>query len=414
MIKFSDFSKLWVGETISMLGSQISTLAIPLTAVVFLNASPKEMGIMQAMATLPFFLFSLFIGVLVDNRKRRPILIMSNIASLVLLASVPLLYWLDTLTISILVIVQFFIASMAVIFELTYLSYLPTLIDKDKITECNSKLEGSRAVAQIAGPSAGGLLVQIFSAPFAIIIDSLSYLFSVIFLMQIDKKEEAPQKPNKVKVFRQIGEGIITLVRNPILRSLSVSTALLNFFGSAFSSLYVIYVIKNLSINSSSLGIIVGIGSIGALVGATIATKLNKIIGIGNTIILASLISGLGVILVPAITTTNFLILVSILVLSQICIGLGGTVYFISQVSLRQAVTPNHLMGRVNASNRFISRGLMPVGALLGGIIGEVVGVKYTLILISIGAFSPAIWTLFTPVKKLKDISELNSENQVS
>ncbi|OPD56276.1 MFS transporter [Bacillus anthracis] len=406
MIRNNNFSKLWIGETVSMLGSQISTLAIPLTAVLFLNASAKEMGIMQMMATLPFFMFSLFIGVLVDNMKRKPLLILANIGSFLLLASIPLLYWSSLLTITILFMIQFLIACMTVLFELTYLSYLPTLVERENITECNSKLEGSRAVSQIAGPSIGGVLVQFFSAPFAIILDAFSYIISTIFLLLIDKKEEQSQKKEKVRVFFQIKEGLIILVKNPILCSLSISTALLNFFGSAFSSLYVIYTVKSLSLNASLLGIIIGIGSIGALLGASIATKLNKILGLGNTIIVSCLISGFGVMLVP-LTSTNIMITVPILILSQLLIGLGGTMYFISQVSLRQATTPDHLMGRVNASNRFISRGFMPIGALLGGVLGGIIGVKLTLILVSIGALSPAVWTMFTPVRTIKDLSEL-------
>lgn len=409
--KITNFNKLWIGETISLLGSQITILAIPLTALIYLDASPTAMGLLQAMSSLPFFLFALFIGVLVDNRRRKPILMSSNMISCILLMLIPILFWLDILSIPLLLILQFLLATMTVVFELTYLSYLPSLINKEEITSSNSKLEGSRAIAQVTGPSMGGLLIQLITAPFAIMVNILTYFISVLFLASITKKEDPPQRTHDVNIFRQIAEGLLTLIKNEILRSLSISTALLNFFGSAFSALYLIYVVKNLSINPTTLGTILGIGSIGALLGAGFANRINNKLGIGYTIIISTLISGFGVMLIPLISTDNLFITFPALVFSQVCIGFGGTVYFISQVSLRQAITPNHLLGRVNASNRFISRGLMPLGAFLGGLAGELLSVKTALIIISLGAFSPAIWTLLTPVKNIKKLSDINDNS---
>lgn len=242
--KFNDFSKLWLGKSISMFGAQISTLAIPLTAVLVFHASPSEMGILQALNTLPFFIFSLFIGAVVDQYKKRPLLIMANLGSILFLCTIPLFFWLELLTMSIVYIVTFLVATMAVIFELAYLSYLPSLVNKNELSSGNSKLEGSRAVAQMAGPSVAGILIQLVSAPLAILFNALTYIVSIVSLSFIKKNEAPPIKKQKQNIFLQIKQGLEALLKHPILRALSSSTALLNFFGSAFAALYLIYVVK--------------------------------------------------------------------------------------------------------------------------------------------------------------------------
>lgn len=396
----NDFNKLWFGETISMFGAQLTTLAIPLVAVILLNASPMEMGLLTAFSTLPFFLFSLFIGIIVDNNKRKPLLIIANIGSMIFLTNIAIFYWFDLLTIYILCIIQFLLASMAVLFELTYLSYVPSLVEKENLSGSNSKLEGSRAVAQMGGPGLGGILIQVFSAPVAIIIDVFSYLISTISLFAIRTEEDVVKSNGKIKIFSQIKEGLLVLIKHKILMSISSATALLNFFGSAFAALYVIYVVENLLISPTLLGIILGLGSVGALIGAFIATVITKKMGIGKSILIGSLFSGLGVIIVPLAPDT-LLVSTPLLILAQLFIGLGGTIYFISQVTLRQTITPTNLLGRVNASNRFITRGFMPLGAILGGALASVLNIKIALLIISLGAFTPALFIGLSPIIKI-------------
>lgn len=411
--KFNDFSKLWLGESISMFGAQISTLAIPLTAVLVFHASPSEMGILQALNTLPFFIFSLFIGAVVDQYKKRPLLIMANLGSILFLCTIPLFFWLELLTMSIVYIVTFLVATMAVIFELAYLSYLPSLVNKNELSSGNSKLEGSRAVAQMAGPSVAGILIQLVSAPLAILFNALTYIVSIVSLSFIKKNEASPIKKQKQNIFLQIKQGLEALLKHPILRALSSSTALLNFFGSAFAALYLIYVVNTLAIGPSLIGLIVGLGSLGALLGAFTATKLNNNLGLGSTLLLATLSSALGMLCVPLAPSSSTLFTIPILMLSQLLIAFGGTVYFISQVSLRQSITPSHLLGRVNASNRFISRGCMPLGGVMGGILGGTIGLKFTLILMAFGAITPAIVIALSPVYRVKKIDDVQEAYKI-
>jgi MFS family permease len=401
----NDFNKLWFGETISMFGAQISMLAIPLLAVTLLDASPMEMGILIACGLFPFFLFSLFIGVIVDNNKRKPLLIIANIGSFTFLLMIVLLYWFGLLTMNILYILRFLLASMAVLFELTYLSYVPSLVGKGKLPTSNSKLEGSRAVAQMGGPGIGGILVEILSAPFALIIHTCSYVVSTISLLLIKKQEKIVKSKQDKHIFGQIKEGLSVLIKNKILLSITSNTALLNSLTSAFTAVYVLYVVEILSINSGMLGMIIGIGSIGALVGASITTVLAKKVGIGKSILIGCLCYCLGIIIIPFIPAIPYVSTV-FLIIAQFFSALGGTIYFISQVTLRQTITPNNLLGRVTASNRFISRSFAPFGALIGGALASFLSIKMTLFIIAVASLVPIIFLLFSPIMKVHSVQD--------
>jgi MFS family permease len=409
----NDFNKLWFGETVSMFGAQISMLAIPLLAVMLLEATPMEMGILTACGSFPFFLFSLFIGAIVDNHKRKPLLIIANIGSFTFLTMIVSLYWFSLLTMNTLYILQFLLASMAVLFELTYLSYVPSLVDKDKLSTSNSKLEGSRAVAQMGGPGIGGILVEILSAPFALITHACSYVVSTISLLLIKKEEQVVKSAQNKSVFGQIKEGLSVLVKNKVLLSITSTTALLNSLKSSFSAVYIIYVVEMLSINSSLLGIIVGIGSVGALIGASITTFLTKKVGIGKSILTGCLFYCLGIIIVPFIPATPYVSTV-FLIIAQFFTALGGTIYFISQVTLRQTITPNNLLGRVNASNRFISRSFAPFGALLGGALASFLSVKMALLIIAVASLIPIVFMLASPIMRIHSVEDATDKYKIN
>jgi len=405
-MKNNNFRLLWYGQTISLFGSQISMIAIPLTAVTILHANAFQMGVLQTLHSLPFFLFSLFVGVWLDRAKRKPFLLYTNLLSFVLLLAIPLLYFSDLLTIHHLYIIVFLTATAGMVFELAYLSYIPSIVTTNQLSLANSKLEASRSVSSIAGPSLAGGLIAMLSAPFAIVLDAISFLISAILIRFVKSNEEISTISNR-NIFQSIKEGLSIILNEPLFKAITFSTAVLNFCGSAFGAVYILYLVNFLEMSPPFLGFILGLGSAGALIGSFITNKLLNSFGIGKTLLVSCVLILVGSIITPIIPKTlGPSSIFTLLSLGQLLSSTGSTVYFITQVSLRQSITPNHLLGRVNSSNRFISRGFMPVGAFVGGALGNWISVKLVLLLFGLGFFFSVLILLISPVAKLKQIPE--------
>ncbi|MEX2462550.1 MAG: MFS transporter [Paenibacillaceae bacterium] len=403
--KHSNFLKLWFGQTISMLGSQVTYIALPLTAVLILNATPVQMGAFQAVSTAPFFILGLFAGAWIDRVDRLPLLVYTNIASVIILSFVPILAWFNLLSIWLLYIVAFLSAASTMTFQLAYQSFLPSIIKKENLPEGNSKLEGSRTVTQVLGPSMAGVLIQLITAPIAILVDIISFIISACFFSNIKVTESKPQIA-KQNIWLQIFEGLKVIISNPFLRSISFSTAILNFSRSAFEAVYLLFVVKTLSLNPAQIGMVYGFGSMGSLLGAVIANRIAKRFGIGASIVGSCVLIGIGFSLVSFASDSLFLS-IPLLILAQAFTGMGNTVYFINQVSLRQAITPNNLLGRVNASQIFISRSAMPLGGVLGGIIGSCFGLRFSIAITSIFSFLAVLLLISSPVRRVRILQDL-------
>jgi MFS family permease len=398
-----DFLKLWSGETISQFGSQITFLALPLTAVIALNATPAEMGFLTAIEFAPFLILSLFAGVWVDRLRRRPILISADIGRAILLGSIPLAYAFNWLSIYYLYVVALFIGVMTVFFDVAYQSYLPSLVERNQLVEGNGKLEISRSVAQIAGPGLAGILVQIITAPVAIAVDAVSFLFSGIFIAWIRKPEPVEAKSTQQKnIWKEIGEGLGVVFGSRYLRSIAGCTGTSNLFSNIIMAVFTIYVIRELKIEPGVLGLIFAIGSVGALIGAFTSGWIAQRLGVGSTIIVSSALFGVGMIFVPLAGGATWLV-VGMLTLGWFINSMSNPIYNITQVSLRQAITPHRLQGRMNASMRFLVWGTMPIGSIIGGYLGEIIGLHATLWVGTIGNFLSVLWVLFSPVRDLRE-----------
>ena len=398
-----NFLKLWAGQTISQFGSQITLLAIPLTAVLLLNATPVEMGILGAVEYAPFLFLSLFAGAWVDRMSRRPILIISDVGRALLLGSIPLAGWLGWLSISYLYVAAICVGILTVFFDVAYQSYLPSLIERDQLVEGNAKLEVSRSVAQVTGPSIAGVLVQVVTAPGAILFDALSFVTSGIAMSLINKPEPS-QNVHEVKknIWREIGEGLGVVFGSRYLRSIAGCTGTINFFFSVMWAVFTLFAVRELGLTPAELGIVFGTGSIGALVGALAASPIAKRLGVGATIVSSIAISAGGLFFAPFVSG-NTLGTVLLLILSQFILSFGIPVYDITQISLRQAITPLRVQGRVNASMRLLSRGAMPIGSLVGGTLGEVIGLRPTLLIAAAGGALAFLWVLLSPVRTLRE-----------
>jgi MFS family permease len=399
-----DFVKLWAGHTISRFGSEISQLAIPLTAALVLNASAFQMGLLGTFEFAPFLLLSLFAGVWVDRLRRKPILIVADIGRALLLGSIPLAAVLGVLRIEQLYVVGFCTGILTVLFDVADQSYLPALVSRGHLVEGNSKLEMSRSVAQIAGPGVGGALVQLVSAPIAILVDAVSFLASAVCLVTIRAREAAPVRHahGGGSIWAELREGLVVVLGNPLLRSIAGCTATTNLFGNGMMAVYVLYATRELGIGPALLGIILAAGGPGALLGALLAGRMANRFGLGATIIGASLVGGLANLLVPLASGPE-LAIAALLLLASFVGGISNPVYNINQVSLRQAITPDRLQGRMNASVRFIVWGTIPIGALIGGALGDAIGLRPTLALMATCSVLATLWILFSPVRRLKE-----------
>jgi MFS family permease len=404
-----DFLKLWSAETVSQFGTQISLLALPLAAIDVVHASAFEVAVLATAEYLPFLLVSLPAGVWVDRLRRRPILVAGDVARAGLLASVPIAYAFDALTIWQLYGVGFFVGIATVFFDVAYQSYLPSLVERNQLVDGNAKLEISRSAAQIGGPGLAGLLVDLLKAPTAILFDAFSFLGSALFLFRIRKAEPSPQAEGVRRRMRdELREGLAYVFKHPYLKSIAACTALFNFFGNFIWAVLLVYARRELNLSPLSIGIAFMLGNIGPLLAAFTANRIAIRFGIGPTIVGTAILGGPMFLLIPFAPPGNAAIV--ILAGAFIVGGFMGVVYNVTQVSLRQAITPERIQGRMNSVMRFIVWGVIPLGALVGGVLTTWIGLKETLIVGGIGTCLPFLPVLLSPVRGLREIPESAEE----
>ena len=401
----ADFNKLWLAQSTSLIGSQITVLALPLTGALLLDASPMEMGILGAAAFAPFLIFGLFAGVFVDRRQRRPILITADLGRAILLALVPLAAYLGVLRMELLYVVQFLLGTLTLFFDVAHEAYLPSLVAGDQLIEGNSKLEISRSFAFIGGPSLAGGLVQLLTAPVTIILNIFSFLVSAFLLLRIGKSEQASFHAKREGVWKEMAGGLKFLLGNRFLRAAAARNATSNMFDRVMQAVYVLYVTRELMIQPAVLGILFSAIGVGALVGALTAGRLARRLGLGPSLIAAAFIGGSASLLFPAAGEFSTLT-VPVLVAAHFFLGMSHPIFNINQISLRQAITPDALRGRVTASGRFLTWGPLPIGWLIGGALGEVLGLRLTLLVGASGVMLAALWVLISPLRTLKDVSD--------
>jgi predicted MFS family arabinose efflux permease len=397
-----DFLKLWAGQTVSVFGDQVGFLALPLTAVLVLHATPAEMGLLGAAERAPFLLIGLVAGVWIDRQRRRPILMGADLGRALLVGSIPAVALLARLGIGYLYCVAFAVGILTVLFDVAYQSYLPVLVARGQLVEGNSKLEVSNSVAQIAGPSVAGVLVQLLTPPLALIVDALSFLVSVVSLAYIRRPEPEPAHTSKQPGLREeLGEGMATVLKSPLLRAIAACTATANLFSNATFAVFVLYATRDLAIGPAALGLVLAALGPGSLVGALFAGRVARWLGLGPTIVGAILVSGFGWWLVPLASGPPEVAALT-LATGFFVVSLGGPLYNINQVSLRQAITPHRLLGRMNATMRFLVWGTMPIGSLLGGYLGTTIGLRPTLAITAVGSSLAFLWVFLSPVRALR------------
>lgn len=402
--RHTDFLKLWTGQTLSALGSTITNLALPLTAALILHASAFEMGLLSTAATVPNLLFGLVAGVWADRVRRRPIMIGADISRALLLLSIPAAALFHLLTMGQLYAVLFLAGACTTFFDVANVSYLPSLVGRGHVVSANSRLVASASVATAVGPGVAGGLIQLFTAPTAIIVDALSVAVSAVLVLTIRSTESALIADNRrAGVWGEIADGLRPLYVDPLLRSIAVSSMIYLLFNGILMAVYVLYAIRHLGIMPGLLGVIFGMGGMGAAVGAVLARPLVRRLGAGSVMIVANLVGGLCTLLIPLAdhpSSTAVLLLLAAQGGSQ----LMGAIFFIIQTSVRQVITPDNVRGRMNASYRFLTMGIIPIGSFLGGVLGGAIGLRATLVIAGVGLLLPTLWLFLSPVRAMHTV----------
>ncbi|MFL5658996.1 MAG: MFS transporter [Ktedonobacteraceae bacterium] len=395
-----DFVKLWLGRTVSNFGSGITGIALPLTAVLVLGATPIQMGILGALDGVSVLVIGLLAGIWVDRVRRRPLLIATDLGRAFILSTIPLAALLGVLRIGQLYVVAALAGMLTVLFNVANPAFLPSLIPQESLVEGNSKLGMSDSLAEIGGPAVAGPLVQLISAPFAILFDALSFLFSACCLGLIRTPESPPiAREQRESLWSDLVEGLRMVLKNPLLRALAGSAGIFSLFGNFIGALYALYVIRQLGAPPIFLGLLIATGGVSALVGALLAERVVRRFGLGRTVGLGLFMYGATGLLIP-LAGGSVALALSLLFLSQLLGDASVSIYLIAEVSLRQSIVPANVLGRANASMQLLSQGVAPLGALLAGILGGMIGFRLTIFIGVLGVILAGTWLLLSPVRK--------------
>lgn len=399
----SDFTKLWIGSTASYFASQISLLALPLTAVLALAASSVQVGYLSAVIQLPSLLISLFTGVVVDRVRRRNLLIGADLGRAAVLGLIPALYWLHELGLSWLYALGFLAGCGTVLFDVTSQAYLPRLVDREDLGAGNSMLSVSQSTAVIGGPAIGGGLVQWLTAPVAVSASSISYLLSVTNIWLIRHRErERVSGSSAAGALRQVTEGLGVVYRNELLRTMTLMATMFNFSNAAFEVVFVQYMPRTLKMHPGEIGLVLAAVGPGFLVGAVLARKLPGALGYGRTMFVSAVIADLVMPLI-ALTRGGGVLTAGILIVILFASTSFGVAINVTMQTIRQSVTPDSLQGRVAATSRFTAFGIIPLGALLGGALGALLGLRLTVLVTTLGMCLVLVPLSVSSLARLRD-----------
>jgi len=376
LYRHADFRRLWAAQTVSRFGSQVSQLALPLVAVLSLHSSAFRVSLLGAIEMLPFLLFALPAGAWVDRVARRPVLIGADVGRALTLGTLPLAAAVGHVTYVQLCVVGFVAGTLTVCFDVSYQSYLPALVDREHLVDANAKLELSNSGSQIAGPGLAGLLVQWLTAPYAIAADAVSFVWSALLVGRIEAREEVDPPLEQRNLAREILDGLRYLVTDARWRAMATFVAVFNLGTGITGPLILVFAVRRLGLSAGQLGLTFSLGNIGWLVGALVAHRVAILLRLGPALFTAALLGGLPFFLVPLATPH---VAIPLLVAAQAVTALSIVVFNINGISLYKTHVPPRMLGRMNASRRWIVWGIIPIGSVLGGALAAAIGLRTTL-----------------------------------
>jgi MFS family permease len=396
------FRRFFAGQFASLVGDQVSLIALPLVGVLVLHAGPAQMGYLTMAALLPNLLFSLHAGAWVDRHgRRRQVMLATDVGRAALLFSIPIAYGLDLLTIGQLYVVGFLEGTLSVFFYVSYNVLFVALVPRERYVEGQSLLNGSRALSFVGGPSLGGVLVQALSAPAALAADAVSFLVSAFSLCRISPVEP----PTETAEHGHLRAGASYIRHSPVIRASLLATATINFFNFVFFALVILYANQYLHIQPGALGVVIAVASIGAVIGSVVTGRIGKRIGIGPAFALGCLLFPAPLVLVPLAGGPHWLVIGCVTV-AEFCSGFGVMILDISGGAIKAAVVPDRLRARVSGAYMLVNYGVRPLGALAGGLLGAEIGVRNTLWIATVGAIAGVLWLLPSPIMSMRELPE--------
>jgi MFS family permease len=396
------FRRFFAGQFVSLVGDQISLIALPLVGVLVLHAGPAQMGYLTTAALVPNLIFSLHAGAWVDRRgRRRQVMLAADIGRAAALLSIPVAYGLDLLTIGQLYVVGFLEGTLSVFFYVAYNALFVALVPRERFVEGQSLLNGSRALSFIGGPSLGGVLVQALSAPVAVLADAVSFLVSAFSLTRISPEEP----PTETAEHGHLRAGASFIRHSPVMRASLLGTATINFFNFVFFALVILYANRYLHIQPGALGAAIAVASIGAVIGSIVTGRIGRRIGIGPAFVLGCFVFPAPLVLIPLARGPHWLV-VGCVVVAEFGSGFGVMLLDITGGAIKAAVVPDRLRSRVSGAYMLVNYGVRPLGALAGGLLGAEIGVRSTLWIATVGAIAGVFWLLPSPLMQMRELPE--------
>lgn len=402
-----DFTRLWLAQAISAFGARITREGLPIAAALSLGASPAQVGLLAAVANGPALLVALAAGGRVDRGKRRGLMMAADLVRAAMLASLPIAALLHALTLPHLYLAAAVVGAASVLFEIADHAFLPTLVERDDLMEANASLSATESVAEIGGPALAGVLFQLLTAPLAIAVNAATYLASALSLAMIRSREHEPEAAAgpAPRWTDDIALGFAALWRNLLTRPVFLITALHGFFGGAFAALYILFCVRVVQLSPAQMGLTIACGGVGALAGALLAGRITQLLGIGRALLLALSMVALSVLLIP-LAPANPSGGMAVLMTGQVLGDAFGVAIMILSASLTQSLLPSALLGRAGAALKATGGGLAVAGALLGGLAGEIVGVRGALWLGVAGFLATPLVVLASPLVRLREMPE--------
>jgi MFS family permease len=396
------FRRFFTGQAISLVGDQITLIALPLVGVLVLHAGAAQMGFLMTAELLPNLLFALHAGAWIDRRgRRRQVMIVADLGRAAALASIPIAYAFDALTLTQLYVAGFVSGTLSVLFYVSYSTLFVSLVPRERYVEANSLLHGSRALSFVGGPSLGGFLVQLLSAPVTLVTDAASFLVSAFSLSRISPVEP----PADADGAGRLAAGARYILGSPIVRASLLATATINFFNFVFWALFILYATRSLHVRPGLLGLVLGAASLGGVIGSLLTGRISRRIGIGPAFALGCVVFPAPLVLVPLAGGPEWAVL-GFLFLAEFLSGFGVMILDISVGSIKAALIPDSVRARVTGAYLLVNYGVRPVGAFTGGLLGSQLGLRSTLWIATVGAVAGALWLLPSPIMRLRELPE--------
>jgi MFS family permease len=399
------FRNLWLGQTISVFGDQITMIALPLVAIVTLDSGAFAVGVLAAAGWLPHLVLSLGVGEWIDRRaSKRRVLVWADVLRSVVLATIPLAYAFDALSFAQLLAVALAVGSLTVVFDTAYATFLPLVVPREEVIEAQGRMSVSRSASYIGGPALGGALVQALSAPVAMAADAFSFVGSALFVSRAKVDEPAPQ-PAEGTLRSRLAVGLRFVFGHPLLRAGVLCTATINFFNLAFNAIVVLFMSRELGLGPGLIGVVFSAGAVGALLGAIVAPIAGRRLGIGTTVVAGAVLFPAPLVVFALASGPEWLV-VGTLIAAEALSSIGVMLYDVNLNSLNLLATPWRLRGRQSGAARLVNYGVRPIGALSGGVLAEAIGLRGALLMGAIGALGGVLFLLASPMPRTRQVDE--------